>query len=155
MIRRRIENAPPLFCPDNPLLAPATTFLGQTHTGRDLRLVNIKRALTLDQYLHHTDLHDDIDRTVDRQGPREQTRLGSALKAAGPGSGRDPHVKLKHGLTSTKKTTTSANDAPHHRVFTGHGPATKSLRKTDGKCSVGPPLGRCLRLQRDGVPEGV
>ena len=106
-------------------LQTATIAVGHPDAGRDLRLVDIKRALTLDENLDPQP-PDRQRRTVGRRGRREQARLENALKAAGPGSGRGPHVKLKCGLTSTKKTTTSANDAAHHHVFTGHGPATKS-----------------------------
>jgi hypothetical protein len=88
--------------------------------------MHIQSTLALNENLHHRPPTIDIDETVDRQEPREQTRLGNALKAAGPGSGRGPHVKLKHGHTGTKKNTTSANDATNHHVFTGHGPPTKS-----------------------------
>jgi hypothetical protein len=72
--------------------------------------VHIQRALALDDHIHR-DLPLDDNRTVARTGPREQTSLRSALTAAGPGSGRGPHVKLNHGLKSTKNNATSANDA--------------------------------------------
>jgi hypothetical protein len=85
---------------------------------RHLRLVHVQRALTLHDHIH-PDLPLDDNTTVARTGPRKQTSLRNALTAAGPGSGRGPHVKLNHGLKSTKKKTTSANDAPHHPpVFT-------------------------------------
>lgn len=71
--------------------------IGNPHARGDLRLVDIERALALNDNLH-PDLPDDLDRAIDRQRPRRQTRLESALKAAGPGSGRGSHVKLKHGL---------------------------------------------------------
>jgi len=82
-----------------------------------LRLMDVQRALARHDHVHPDPLLDD-DRTVARTGPREQTTLGSALTAAGPGSGRGPHVKLNHGLTSTKKHQTSANDAANPRART-------------------------------------
>jgi hypothetical protein len=77
--------------------------------------VDVQRALALDDHVH-PDLPLEDNRTVARAGPREQTSLRSALAAAGPGSGRGPHVKLSHGLKSTKGNATSADDAAslHH-----------------------------------------
>jgi hypothetical protein len=107
-------------------LDATTSPIRDAHTGRDLRFVHVKGALTLYENLHQHTSDRPQDEIVGRQGPREQTRLENALKAAGPGSGRGPHVKLNHGHTGTKTNATSANDASHHRVFTGHGPPTKS-----------------------------
>jgi hypothetical protein len=85
------------------------------HARGHLRLVDIQRALALHDHIH-PDLPLGHQPTVARTGPREQTSLRSALTAAGPGSGRGPHVKLNHGLNAPRKNATSANDAAilHH-----------------------------------------